>query len=490
MSFLKGRVKALGAVASVVLSATLFGSSLIYASMTNNYKSWKQTGSSWSSMTMGTNGGTVAKYGCAVTSSAMLMVKSGAVTDSDFNPGILVEFLNENGGFSADGDLNWSALAYYAPDFKFEGRLNLYGTDEQKIQRVQQLLADGCSVVAQVKYGAHFVAVDSVKGEEIMMLDPGSQGTSLNETYGVASMNSLRIFRTTNSKNYQNSDDSGSSAAQNSVQTSVQHADAPETAPKIVSEVPTTAPAVESSTVPATMPETAPATTVADTETVASQMTELSETSKSTEVFIQTAPAVDTTEVTTTTTKPETMHEVVIITKAPTSTTEETTCTMTTAQTEILIDPIVENPESPENSENSVNPDSPNQNIQDVQESEQNLDNIQIILLETAPETAPGAPATNPTEETVPVCVPEDQMESVLGQIKEKDLYITVRFYILKDLDLLSEPDGISATLQTVPAGTCLDVVEVDEEFRWGKVRYEGQEGWISLRSANLTPSN
>ncbi|MDE5769775.1 MAG: hypothetical protein K2H82_10365 [Oscillospiraceae bacterium] len=487
MSFLKGRVKALGAVASVVLSATLFGSSLIYASMTNNYRSWKQTGSSWSSMTMGTNGGTVAKYGCAVTSSAMLMVKSGAVTDSDFNPGVLIEFLNENGGFSADGDLNWSALAYYAPDFKFDGRVDLYGTDEQKIQRVQQLLADGFSVVAQVKYGAHFVAVDSVKGEEIMMLDPGSQGTSLNETYGVASMNSLRIFRTTNYKNPQNSGNSGLSVTQNSVQTFVQHADAPETAPEIIPEVPATAPVVELSTVPVTMPETAPVTTVADTETVASQVTELSETSKSTEVFIQTAPAVDTTEVTITTTKPETMHEVVIITKAPTSTTEETTCTMTTAQTEILIDPIIENPE---NSENHVNPDSQNQNIQDVQESEQNLDNIQIILLETAPETAPGITAATPTEETVPVCVPEDQMESVLGQIKEKDLYITVRFYILKDLDLLSEPDGISAALQTVPAGTCLDVVEVDEEFQWGKVRYEGQEGWISLRSANLAAGN
>ncbi|MDE6729308.1 MAG: hypothetical protein K2J71_00840 [Oscillospiraceae bacterium] len=483
MSFLRGRIKALVAVTAVALSATLFGSSLIYANMTSDYRSWKQTGSSWSSMTMGTNGGTVAKYGCAVTSSAMLMVKSGTVTDADFNPGVLVEFLNENGGFSSDGDLNWNALAYYAPDFKFDGRLNLYGTEEEKVQRVQQLLADGYSVVAQVKYGAHFVAVDSVNGTEIKMMDPGSQGTSLNATYGVASMTSLRIFRTSNSGNTgnsgnsQNSGNSGLSEIQNSVQMPV-HQDAPETAPEILTEVPATAPiVVESSTMPATMPETAPVTTIVETETTASEVTELSETTETSETFsttteiIQTAPVVETTQVTTTT-RPATMPEIVILTKAPDSTTA-------TTQTEILIDPIIENPENPNI-----------YNIQDVQESEQNLDNIQIILLEAAPETAPGIASANPTEETVPVCVPGDQAESILNQIKDKDLYMTVRFYMLKDLDLLAEPDGTSASLLTVPAGTYLDVIDIDTEFRWGKVCYEGQEGWISLRSANLAASN
>ncbi|MDE5753023.1 MAG: hypothetical protein K2H89_00535 [Oscillospiraceae bacterium] len=489
MSFLKGKVKVLSTVASVVLSAALLGSSLIYASVTNNYKSWKQTGSSWSSMTLGTNGGTVAKYGCAVTSSAMLMVKSGAVTDSDFNPGVLIEFLNQNGGFSADGDLNWSALAYYAPDFRFDSRVNLYGTDEQKIQKVQQLLADGYSVIAQVKYGAHFVAVDYVKDSEIRMLDPGSQSTSLNEAYGVASMTSLRIFRTTGTGN------TVSSGVQDAVQSADQDITpetAPETAPEMIPEVPATAPVVV--TIPETVPETAPEF-VATTAVVNAETAPVTETTAATttvhEVVMYTAPPISTTTP---------LHEVVIITKA---TEETTTCIATQtvkpelampsggSQAEILIDPIEEVPEkidNPQNAEQSGNAPE----VQDVQDTAQNLDNIQIVLLAPAPEVAPDVNPENiaPTEETLPVYVPEEQAEAFLFQIKEQDLYMTVRFYILKDLSLLAEPDADAETLQTVPAGTCLDVVQIDSDFKWGKVRYEGQEGWISLRSASLTPSN
>ena len=490
MSFLKGKVKVLSTVASVVLSAALLGSSLIYASVTNNYKSWKQTGSSWSSMTLGTNGGTVAKYGCAVTSSAMLMVKSGAVTDSDFNPGVLIEFLNRNGGFSADGDLNWNALAYYAPDFRFDSRVNLYGTDEQKIQKVQQLLADGYSVIAQVKYGAHFVAVDYVKGSEIMMLDPGSQSTSLNEAYGMASMTSLRIFRTTGTGN------TGSSGIQDAVQNTDQDT-TPETAPEMIPEVPATAPVVV--TIPETVPETTPefvvTTAVVNAETAPAVETTATTTTIH-EVVMYTAPPTSTTTVATT----APVHEVVIITKATEAT---TTCIATQtvkpelampsggSQAEILIDPIEEIPEeigNPQNAEQSGNAPE----VQDVQDTAQNLDNIQIVLLEPAPEVAPDVNPENtaPTEETIPVYVPEEQAEAFLFQIKEQDLYMTVRFYILKDLSLLAEPDANAETLQIVPAGTCLDVVQIDSDFKWGKVRYEGQEGWISLRSASLTPSN
>lgn len=455
MSFLKRKAKMMGAVASAVMSVALLGSSLIYAGMTNNYKSWKQTGSSWSSMTLGTNGGTVANFGCAVTSAAILMVKSGSVTDSDFNPGVLIEYLNQNNGFSADGDLNWDALAWYAPDFKFDSRINLFGTDEEKIERVQGLLEEGYYMIAQVKNGAHFVAVDAVRGSEITMMDPGSTSNSLNEKYGIDSMISLRVFKTANSV-----PDVPEKVQETEIQEEV---DAPETAPEMIPEAPATAPYV---------PETI-AETVTEMTTTTISTTNAS-TMPTTMMPVTAVETTTSTAVTTMTTKQETAPEIIIMTKATTTTTAnamtetkrpEIVMPAEDVMPEILIDPITE-------------------------ECEDDTDPVQIVILETAPVIAPDVENAVMTEETKAVYVPDDQAEAVLFKVKEQNLYMTVRFYIQNDVNLLTTPDTSADVLAVIPANTCLDVVEIDGEFKWGKVLYENQEGWISLNFTSLSPQN
>ncbi len=453
MSFLKCRAKILGAVASTVLSVTLLGNSLISANVTDNYKNWKQTNSSWSNITIGTQGETVANIGCAVTSAAMLMVKSGAVTETDFNPAVLITYLNQNGGFSADGGLNWWVLNNYTPNFKFDRKHDLSGfTNQEKIEEVQNLLNDGYYIIAQVKYGQHFVAVDYVKNSEIIMMDPGSKSTSLNEKYGISSMTSLRLFKLT---------DSASQALEKIPQeTELLKMPVQESAPEILLTAPATAP-VTLETMPETVITTITETTVIVTTTENTTTTE-------TETSTTTSTETTTTSTTTTTTTPEIINS----TKATTVTTAET----------VLTDIIIPAPETmPE-----IILDAPL--IENDTTVEDDADYVQVVILQDAPEIAPDVNHSVSTENLRTMFIPKEQAKDVLSDVKEQNLYMNVRFYIQKNLRLRATPDTNAEILNMIPEDTYLNVVEVDEDFKWGKVLYENQEGWISLDFTKLSP--
>ena len=188
-----------GGMIAAVLAFSALGGSLSQAAIQDEYQSWKQYGSEWSTLHLGTSSETVARSGCAVTSAAILMVKSGSVTDEDFTPATLVNYMNQNGGFSSGGGINWDKLSGYAPSFVYEGRSQLVGTQSQKAQRIKALLDEGYYVIAVVKNGGHFVAVDSVNGDQITMNDPGSRYTSLFDKYPASGLVSVRIFSGGNS---------------------------------------------------------------------------------------------------------------------------------------------------------------------------------------------------------------------------------------------------------------------------------------------------
>ena len=152
MAFSKQKAAIAGAVLSAVMGAALFSNSFTYA-FSGNYKSWKQYGSSWSSMTLGSSSDTVAESGCAITSAAILMVQSGSITDNDFNPGVIVEYLNQHGGFNSSGLLDWTSLSAYAPDFRYiTDRDNvLHGkTELEKAQEIKNYLDEGYYVMVRI----------------------------------------------------------------------------------------------------------------------------------------------------------------------------------------------------------------------------------------------------------------------------------------------------------------------------------------------------
>ena len=151
---------------------------------TGPYTTWKQYDSAWASVPIGNSGKTIQNIGCTVTSVSMLVAKSGVnVTIDDFNPGTLVKALNNNGGFTPGGALNWAVVTKFAPNFIYGGQAQTL-TDlskEEKLSKLKSLIDKGYYVIAEVKgkTGQHWVAVDNINGDKINMFDPGSSSTDM-----------------------------------------------------------------------------------------------------------------------------------------------------------------------------------------------------------------------------------------------------------------------------------------------------------------------
>ena len=111
-------------MAVIAVAAALFFVWLpmkVYAgssSESEHYYDWKQNDPRWSSITIGSK--TMGENGSAVTSLAMLLVKSGFKNESDFNPGTFANDLKSVGAFNGD-EFDWNAPTKIVPQFKYCG---------------------------------------------------------------------------------------------------------------------------------------------------------------------------------------------------------------------------------------------------------------------------------------------------------------------------------------------------------------------------------
>lgn len=156
------------------------------------FTSWKQYDSQWSNVRLGNK--TVGKIGCAMTSVAIQIMRSGSpLSIEEFNPGTFAQALTKAGGFDAAGNITWSAVERIAPNFKFVDRVN----HRPSLQKLNNLVSQGYYVILNVKYGRHWVAIDSVDvaNNKIYMFDPGSPGTEVGETYGLNSIQRYVYYR-------------------------------------------------------------------------------------------------------------------------------------------------------------------------------------------------------------------------------------------------------------------------------------------------------
>jgi hypothetical protein len=162
------------------------GSSNCNSISSGEFASWKQFGAPWSGVAMG--GSNIGSVGCLVTSIAIQIAKSGTPTIlDDFNPGTFVEYLNSHGAFGSGGGLSsWASPSMVAPAFQFTTDVGLSGMSrEQKLQTISNILNDGGYPVCEVKggHGQHWVAIDAVQGDTVIMMDPGSDSNNLWEQY-------------------------------------------------------------------------------------------------------------------------------------------------------------------------------------------------------------------------------------------------------------------------------------------------------------------
>ncbi len=163
------------------------------------YSNWKQYEGSWVNVKLGNSGKTIKEIGCLTTSIAMLIKKSGVNTNikGTFDPGTFVEYLNQNNGFATGGNLLWDSVTTAAPGFVYKEQISLDGLSQQeKLTRIKNLLDQGSYVVAEVKgkTGQHWVAIDSVSGNKINMMDPGSTNTDLWNEYNWKNTSKIAYF--------------------------------------------------------------------------------------------------------------------------------------------------------------------------------------------------------------------------------------------------------------------------------------------------------
>ena len=154
---------------------------VIYGSFHDNGEivNWKQGNKEWANIKIGTTNKTIGGIGCLTTSIAILIKKSGVPTKDiyPFNPGTFVIALNNNYGFDKHGNLSYRAISKAVPNFQYAGSVKLKGMSKsQKLYEIQKYYEKGYYIAIEVKGATsnsqHWVALDSVSNNKILMLDP------------------------------------------------------------------------------------------------------------------------------------------------------------------------------------------------------------------------------------------------------------------------------------------------------------------------------
>lgn len=164
-------------------------SGVIYGADDGEYTKWRQKGANWSNIKIGNTSSTIGDIGCLITSIAILIEKSGVSTPMvPFNPGTFVEALNTKGGFDDKGNLQYAAVNKAVPEFRYVGHVELRNkTREEKLSLITQYFEQGYYLAVEVKgatpVNQHWIAVNEVNGNNIIIVDPASNRTDMWSAY-------------------------------------------------------------------------------------------------------------------------------------------------------------------------------------------------------------------------------------------------------------------------------------------------------------------
>ncbi len=183
-------------ITSIVISVLLILTMAFTVSASEDYKSWVQSDSRWGSKRLGNCSETMSEIGCAVTSVAILAVHSGSVSENNFNPGILCDYLSKNDGFDNYGNLYWGAVTKLVPDFKFKKRADISASSKESMTKLlANYINQGYYIVLSVEHDNHWVAIDTVKDGEVYMMDPAQNKTNkLFDYYNLDGMLQVRLY--------------------------------------------------------------------------------------------------------------------------------------------------------------------------------------------------------------------------------------------------------------------------------------------------------
>ncbi len=160
-------------------------------SSTGDYTTWRQKDPKWSNIKLGNTNMTVGSSGCMSTSIAMLVKKFNAQTtiSGELDPGTFATSLSAVGGFDNRAFLQWRKVTEIVPSFKFGNNIELRGMSKaQKLSTIREVVNNNYAVIAEVMGddGQHWVAIESVNGDTIKIMDPDPpNGSNSNDMWKV-----------------------------------------------------------------------------------------------------------------------------------------------------------------------------------------------------------------------------------------------------------------------------------------------------------------
>ncbi len=181
------------------------------ATTSGNFASWKQSDAEWGNVALGNSN--VSNIGCLITSIAIQMARSGTkITNlpkeyNTFNPGALATTVTKNGGFDGMGNFQWNGFQDLASNWKIGDSVSVNTSDNatlaNKLSAELALAAEGKYqkyIVLQIhhdKSSQHWVAVDSVLGNNVTIFDPGANGNTLDDNYSGWVVDTYRVMYAT-----------------------------------------------------------------------------------------------------------------------------------------------------------------------------------------------------------------------------------------------------------------------------------------------------
>ena len=181
--------------------ASLWNGVIYGAADSGEYVNWRQAGQSWSNIKIGNTNSTLGQIGCLVTSISILIEKSGCnTTISPFNPGTFLEALNKNNAFDGSGNLQYAGVTRAVPNFSYVGNVNLRGKSRtEKLALITQYFNQGYYLAIEVKGATpgnqHWVAITGISGNNVIIVDPASDGTDLWSSYEWGKTSQFNYFK-------------------------------------------------------------------------------------------------------------------------------------------------------------------------------------------------------------------------------------------------------------------------------------------------------
>lgn len=181
--------------------ASLWNGVIYGAADSGEYVNWRQAGQSWSNIKIGNTNSTLGQIGCLVTSISILIEKSGCnTTISPFNPGTFLEALNKNNAFDGSGNLQYAGVTRAVPNFSYVGNVNLRGKSRtEKLALITQYFNQGYYLAIEVKGATpgnqHWVAITGISGNNVIIVDPASDGIDLWSSYEWGKTSQFNYFK-------------------------------------------------------------------------------------------------------------------------------------------------------------------------------------------------------------------------------------------------------------------------------------------------------